>query len=181
MSEKNIYNDRVFIPVIWVLSVVVPLAVAVLLNPRLEVHLNLGFDPLILPKINAGINATVSVLLISGYLLIHRRQVIWHRRVMLSAFILSAVFLITYILYHLSAGHTPYCDEGMVSKPFYLVVLGTHVVLSAFVVPLASFTVYHALSGKYDKHRRIVKFTWPLWLYVAVTGVLVYFMISPCY
>ncbi|MDX2250568.1 MAG: DUF420 domain-containing protein [Bacteroidia bacterium] len=181
MSEKPKYNDRIFIPIIWVLSVVIPLAVAVLLNPRLAVNLDLGFDPLILPKINAGINATVSVLLIAGFIFITNRQIVWHRRMMLSAYILSAVFLVSYVMYHLSVGHTPYCDEGLVSRSLYLFILGTHIMLSAVIVPLASFTVYRALSERFDQHRRLAKITWPVWLYVAVTGVLVYLLISPCY
>ncbi|MEZ4772242.1 MAG: DUF420 domain-containing protein [Bacteroidia bacterium] len=181
MNETPKYNDRIYVPIIWVLSVVIPLAVAVLLNPRLAVNFNLGFNPLILPKINAGINATVSVLLIAGFIFIQNRQIVWHRRMMLSAFILSAVFLVSYVLYHLSVGHTPYCDDGPVPKSFYLFVLGSHVILSAIIVPLASFTVYRALNERFDRHRRLATITWPLWLYVAVTGVIVYFLISPCY
>ena len=181
MKDVSKWNDKVYIPVIWTLTIAIPVIVGILLNPRLEFRLNLGFDPYILPKINAGINSTVSVLLILGFLFIRLRKITWHRRMMLSAFGLSALFLVFYVLYHLAVGHTPYCDEGPVSDIFYYFILFSHIGLSVFIVPLASFSIYRALSERFDRHRRLAKITLPLWLYVSVTGVLVYFFISPCY
>lgn len=181
MSEVSKLNDKVYIPVIWALTIAIPLVVGILLNPGLGFRLNLGFDPYILPKINAGINSTVSVLLILGFLFIRMRNITWHRRMMLSAFSLSAIFLVFYVLYHLAVGHTPYCNEGPVTRSFYYFILFSHIGLSVFIVPLASFSIYRALSERFDRHRKLARITFPLWLYVSVTGVLVYFFISPCY
>lgn len=173
-------NEKTYTRLIWAFSIIVPLVVAVLINPRMEIGLSLGFNPYILPKINAYINSVVAILLVLGFVFIRRRQIDYHRMCMLGAFGLSAIFLILYILYHLSAGHTSYCGEGGI-RTLYLTLLFSHIVLSAGIVPLASFSVFRALSERYDKHRKIAKITLPIWLYVAVTGVVVYWMIAPCY
>lgn len=175
------YNDRIYVPIIWVLSVVVPLVVGVLLNPRLELNIDWGFNPYILPRLNAGINSIVSILLLIGFLFIRNKKIDWHRRAMLTAFGFSAVFLVSYVMYHLAVGHTPYCEGGLVSKGFYYTVLISHILLSVTIIPLASFSIYRGLNERFDKHRRLARITFPLWLYVSVTGVLVYFLIAPCY
>ncbi|MEL7531302.1 MAG: DUF420 domain-containing protein [Bacteroidota bacterium] len=100
---------------------------------------------------------------------------------MLSAFSLSAFFLISYVLYHLAVGHVKYCDDGLVPATLYYVILISHIGLSAAIVPLATFSVYRGLSERYDKHRKIAKITFPIWLYVSITGVLVYFLVAPCH
>jgi putative membrane protein len=173
-------NDRVLKPLIWAVSILVPLAVAVLLNPRFP-QLDIGFDTSFLPKLNAALNSGVTILLITGYILIRKGKIRQHKAAMLSAFGLSAVFLISYVLYHLSTGHTPYCEAGPVPPIVYYVVLISHIFLSIFIVPMALFTIYRALSERFDRHRKIARITLPLWLYVSITGVLVYFLISPCY
>jgi putative membrane protein len=174
-------NDRIYVPAIWTVSILIPLAVGILLTPGLLPKIELGFNPLVLPKLNATINSTVSVLLIAGFIFIRAGKIRWHRLSMLSAFILSAFFLVSYVLYHLSAGHTPYCGDGLVAPAVYYVTLISHILLSVTIVPLASFSIYRALSENFDRHRRIAKITFPLWLYVSVTGVLVYLFIAPCY
>ena len=174
-------NDRKYLPLIWAVSIIIPVGVGIILKPGLLPRLDPGFDPSILPALHATINATVALLLIAGYLLIRRGQARWHKRAMLSALALSLVFLVSYITYHLSAGHTPYCAEGLAPRSIYFFVLISHILLSVFIVPLALFSVYRGLSGSYDKHRKVAKIALPLWLYMAVSGVLVYLFMAPCY
>lgn len=170
-----------YVRIIWLVSLIVPVVVGVLLTPGLIPPLQLGFDPLILPKLNASINSSVSVLLIVGYILIRSGKRDLHRLAMLSAFGLSALFLVSYVLYHLSVGHTPYCEAGLVSKPLYLIVLVSHILLSVSIIPLASFSIFRAWQGEFSNHKKIARITLPLWLYVSITGVLVYLFIAPCY
>ncbi|MEM6262399.1 MAG: DUF420 domain-containing protein [Bacteroidota bacterium] len=174
-------NERTLKPVVWSVSVAIPIVIAILLSPSMPT-LKLGFDSYLLPKINAVINSSVSLLLILGFVFIKQKKIAYHRASMLSAFVLSAFFLVFYVLYHLSTdGHTTHCADSPVSKGLYLFILISHIVLSVFIIPLASFSIFHALSEKFDKHRRLARITFPLWLYVSVTGVLVYLFISPCY
>lgn len=173
-------TQKTSIRIIWGLSILVPLLVAVMLSPSFP-QINVGFDTSILPKINASINSVVALLLILGLYFIKNKKIREHRNTMLTAFALSACFLISYILYHISTGHTSYCDAGPVPAPVYFFVLISHILLSSIIVPLALFSVFRGLSEQYDKHRKIARITFPIWLYVAVTGVLVYLMISPCY
>ena len=180
ISEQLKIKETFYTRLIWVLAIAIPLVVGILLNPRLEVKLDLGFNPYILPRLNAFINSAVSILLVLGFVFIRRKEIARHRFCMLGAFSLSAVFLVSYVLYHLMVGHTPYCEEGSMATLYY-VLLVSHILLSAVIVPLASFSIFRALSERIDKHRRIARITFPIWLYVAVTGVLIYGMISPCY
>ena len=173
-------NNRVYVPLIWGVSIVVPLLVAILLNPRFP-QLDPGFDTSFLPRINAFINTGVSLLLIVGYVWIRQGKIAQHRAAMLSAFGLSSLFLISYVLYHISTGHTSYCADGPVPAGLYYFVLITHIALSIFIVPLACFSIYRALSERFARHKKIARITFPLWLYVSITGPLVYWMISPCY
>ena len=129
-----------------------------------------------LPAVNASLNATSTVLLVWGYTLIRRKLVAQHRRVMISAFAVSILFLICYLIYHAQVGSVPY----PVAKPLrglYLSILFTHVILAATVPFLASITLYRAWKGNFAKHRRIAVWTFPIWLYVSVTGVIVYLML----
>lgn len=129
-----------------------------------------------LPAINATLNATAAVLLVWGYTLIRRKRVQQHRRVMVSAFAVSVVFLICYVIYHAQVGSVPYPK----TKPFrtaYLTLLFTHVILAATVPVLASITLYRAWKADFARHRRIARWTFPIWLYVSVTGVIVYWML----
>jgi len=167
-------NDRIFVPLIGVLSVVVPLVVAFLLFGP-EVNQDVFGDVSFLPTLNAIINSTVSVLLILGLVFIRRKQIKLHRFVMVSAFVLSTLFLISYIIYHYSAKSIPYGGEGA-AKAIYLVILLTHIVLSVVVLPLAFFALYRGLTGQNEKHKKITRWAWPIWLYVSVTGVVVYLM-----
>lgn len=129
-----------------------------------------------LPAINATLNATSALLLIWGYTLIRRGRVHAHRRVMLSAFCVSTLFLVCYLFYHAQVGSVRFGGSGAI-RTVYLGILLTHTVLAAMVPVLAALTLWRALSGKFDKHRRIARWTLPIWLYVSVTGVVVYWML----
>ena len=129
-----------------------------------------------LPAVNATLNAISTVLLVSGYLLIRRRQVVRHRRVMLAACVTSTLFLISYLTYHAQVGSVRFERQGFV-RPLYFTILITHVTLAALVLPLAIVTLSRGLRERFDRHRAIARWTLPIWLYVSVTGVLVYVLL----
>lgn len=133
-----------------------------------------------LPTLNAGLNALATVLLVTGYGFIRRRNVAAHRASMLSAFAVSVLFLISYLVYHYHVGSVRFPGSGTV-RTLYLTVLATHVVLAALVPPLALFTLVRGLRGDRVGHRRIARWTLPIWLYVSVTGVIVYVMLYEVY
>jgi protein SCO1/2/putative membrane protein len=139
-----------------------------------------------LPHINALLNATSGIFLITGYVLIRRRKISAHRRSMIAAFIASIIFLISYVLYHsllayyLGQGPTKFKGEGII-RPVYFFILITHTFLAIIIVPFVIITLRRGLKGNYDKHRRIARWTLPLWLYVSVTGVIVYLMLYQLY
>jgi len=133
-----------------------------------------------LPTLNAILNGTAAVLLVWGYTLIRRGKVAEHRRVMLTAFGVSVVFLIFYLVYHYQVGSVHFPRPGWV-KTVYLAILLTHTILAATVPFLAVITLSRALRGRFDKHRKIARWTFPIWLYVSVTGVIVYLMLYHTY
>jgi len=186
---KNDKKARIFI---FSFSAIVFIAVTVLEKVTLEV--DLGFNPHILALVNAIINSVVSVLLVAGLITAKQANYAAHRKIMLTAISLSVVFLITYIAHHLFAGSTWYGDvdkNGIVSdaekaaagvsRYIYFFLLGTHILLAGISLPFILFTAYRALINENSQHRKIAKITWPLWLYVAVTGPIVYWMISKYY
>jgi uncharacterized membrane protein YozB (DUF420 family) len=130
----------------------------------------------VLPTINAALNATAAILLIWGYSLIRRKKVQTHRKVMISAFVTSCLFLICYLIYHAQVGSVHFPHEGFI-KIVYFTILITHTTLAAAVPVLAVITLRRALRGKFDRHRAIARWTLPIWLYVSVTGVVVYLML----
>jgi uncharacterized membrane protein YozB (DUF420 family) len=129
-----------------------------------------------LPTVNASLNGLAAVLLAVGYRLIRHRRVRAHRRVMLLAFGVSVLFLASYLVYHAHAGSRPFTGTGPI-RPVYYGILLTHVVLAAAVPFLAVITIYRGLRGQWTKHRRIARITWPIWMYVSITGVLIYLML----
>jgi len=129
-----------------------------------------------LPSINAALNATAAVLLVWGYTLIRRRRKDIHKRVMIAAFATSCTFLTFYLIYHANVASVPFPHSGIL-RTVYLTILATHTVLAATVPPLAIITLSRGLSSKFDKHRTIARWTLPIWLYVSVTGVVVYLML----
>jgi putative membrane protein len=133
-----------------------------------------------LPTLNAFINGTCSMLLVAGYVAIRTRRINLHRTLMLSTFFLSSLFLIFYVLYHSQAPATKFGGEGVV-RLVYFIILVSHITLAAGIVPLALFTIVRSWRGELGKHKKIARWTLPIWLYVTVTGVVVYLMISPYY
>jgi uncharacterized membrane protein YozB (DUF420 family) len=129
-----------------------------------------------LPAINASLNALSAILLSVGYLLIRTHRVPQHRRCMIAAFTTSSLFLVCYIVYHAQVGSVPFTRQGFV-RPLYFTILITHVTLAATVLPLAIVTLSRGLKARYPQHRRIARWTLPIWLYVSVTGVLVYVLL----
>ena len=129
-----------------------------------------------LPAVNATLNALSGILLVIGYALIRARRIEQHRRCMIAAFATSTVFLVCYLVYHAQVGSVPFTRQGFV-RPVYFKILVTHVILAAAVVPLAVITISRGLQGRFPQHIRIARWTFPIWLYVSVTGVLVYVLL----
>ncbi len=171
MTEKKDPYQRLII----VLSVVLPLAVAALFGIKIP-----GYDFSFLPPIYASINGITAVLLIIAVVAIKNKKRKLHETLMKICISCSAVFLVMYVAYHMTSDSTPFGGEGPI-RTVYFFILITHIVLSIAVVPFVLFTFSRALSGNFERHKALAKFTFPIWLYVAVTGVIVYLMISPYY
>lgn len=185
-------NDRKARIIILSFSVVVFILISALGKYKLDV--NLGFDEHIFAKANAVINSVVAVLLLAGLFSAKTRRYTTHRNIMLTAMALSVLFLLSYVLHHLFAGEARFGDvnhDGVVSEAeklaagtiryFYYALLSTHILLAGIVLPFILFTAYRALITENAAHRKLAKITWPIWFYVAVTGPVVYLMISPYY
>ncbi len=185
-------NDRKATWLIIVFSFVVFAAVSFL--TQVKINIELGFNIHIFALLNAVINSVIAVLLLLALIAVKSRNYILHKRFMITALILSVVFLVSYIAHHLLAGEAIYGDanhDGVLSdaeklavsssRGFYLIILLSHIFLAAIILPFILFTAYRALIAEYPKHKKLARITWPLWLYVAVTGPLVYWMIHPYY
>ncbi len=133
-----------------------------------------------LAPLNATLNAIAACFLTAGYVFIRRKRIAAHRLSMLCAFGVSVLFLISYLVYHYHVGDVRFRGQGWI-RPVYFTLLITHVTLSAAIVPLAIITLSRALAGRFDRHRRIARWTWPIWMYVSVTGVIVYLMVYRIY
>lgn len=186
-------NDKKAKLLIYTVSFVVFAAVVLLSKYKLK--LNLGFNVHVFAQANAIINSAVAVLLIGGLITVKQKKYLLHKKIMLTAMALSVLFLVSYICHHLLAGETKFGDinhDGFVSDDeravagrglsiLYYVILATHIPLAAIILPFILFTAYRALIGEYPAHKKLTRITWPVWFYVAVTGVAVYLMISPYY
>jgi putative membrane protein len=185
-------NDKKAYWLIITFSVVVFALIAALGNFKISIHSD--FDVHVFAKINAVINTAVALLLIAGLIAVKNGKYRLHRNVMITAMLLSILFLISYIAHHLLAGEAKFGDlnhDGLLSneeklqagalRVFYLLLLFTHILLAAIILPFILFTAYRALTSEWPAHKKLAKYTWPLWLYVAVTGPVVYFLISPYY
>lgn len=172
---NQIKNENKYTRLIIALSVIIPIAVAVLFRVRIE-GVDLGF----LPPIYASINGLTAMLLIIAVWAIKNQKRSLHEKLMKTCIGLSAAFLLMYVAYHMTSESTPYGGSGFM-KGFYYSILVSHIVLSVAIIPLVLFTFVRALNARFDKHRKLAKITFPIWLYVAVTGVMVYIMISPYY
>ena len=185
-------NDRKARILIFSFSIVIFILISALGKYKLDV--DLGFDEHIFAKANAVINSIVAVLLLAGLYSAKTKRYTTHRNIMLTAMALSVLFLLSYVLHHLLAGEARFGDinhDGIVSEAekaaagsiryVYYVLLSTHILLAGVVLPFILFTAYRALINENAAHRKLAKITWPIWFYVAVTGPLVYLMISPYY
>lgn len=173
-------NDRTVFRFVFAVSVFV-FATVVLLNRKLippPEHVPTFVYHL--PKLHAFINGACSLLLIFSYVAIRRKKITIHKKINISAFLLSSLFMVSYITYHYMAGDTIFPKENPL-RPVYLFILITHIVLAATVLPLILLSFYRGLKGQTEKHRKLAKWTLPIWLYVTITGVVVYLMISPYY
>ena len=176
----NKISDKTFFRIALVLSIVVFVLVVLLnkrvLNPPTE------FPDFIyrLPLLHAIINGTCAVLLVLSLRAIKAKNIARHTALNITTFGLSALFLISYVVYHFFVPETTFGGEGIIRYVYYIILI-THIILAAVVLPLILLSFWYALNQKIDKHRKIVRFTFPIWLYVAVTGVIVYLMISPYY
>jgi putative membrane protein len=171
-------NDKLANTLIISFSVIV--FVAVVLLGRVQLNVDLGFDVHVFAKINAVINSTVAILLIAGLLTVKNKNFLLHKRIMMTAMILSVLFLVSYICHHVFSGETKFGGEGSIRYIYYSILI-THIFLAAIILPFILFTAYRAMVGEYARHKKLAKITWPIWFYVAVTGVVIYFLISPYY
>ncbi|HAA01139.1 MAG TPA: DUF420 domain-containing protein [Flavobacteriales bacterium] len=167
--------EKKYKPLIVSVSIAVPLVVALLFRVRIE-----GWDTAGLPPVYATINALTAVLLIAAVASIKAGKRSLHERLIKLCILLSAAFLVMYVLRHMTSDPTPYGGTG-INRYFYYFVLVTHIALSVIIIPLVLFTYVKAWSGKFDQHKKWARITFPVWLYVAVTGVVVYLMIFPYY
>lgn len=179
-KEDNIQTEKKYNKWIIALSIIIPLAVGALFTVKLK---DLGFnvEPLtFLPPIYATINGITAIILIIAVVAIKKGNRTLHERLMKFAIMLSVAFLLMYIAYHMSSDSTKYGGEGNI-RYFYYFILLTHILLSIIVIPFVLITYVRAITNNFERHKQIAKYTFPLWLYVAVTGVIVYIMISPYY
>jgi putative membrane protein len=185
-------NDKKAKILVWGFSIIVFVAVAFL--SRYKLNISAGFDPHLFATLNAVINSLVTLLLLASLYVVKKKNYLLHKRLMIIAIVLSVLFLLSYICHHLFAGETKYGDINhddivsideknitVKSRYLYYFILITHIPLAGIVLPFILFTAYRALTGEYDKHIKLARITWPLWVYVAITGVIVYLMISPFY
>lgn len=185
-------NDKQARLLIFVFSFVVFAAVSFL--TQVKINVNLGFNVHVFALANAVINSVIAVLLIIALIAVKNGYYLLHKRIMITALILSVVFLVSYITHHLLAGEAFYGDanhDGKLTadelaavsntRIFYLILLSTHIFLAAIILPFILFTAYRGLTSEFSKHVKLARITWPLWLYVAITGPIIYWMIHPYY
>ncbi len=173
--KKNDQKAKLFI---YAVSIVVFAAVVILSKVKLQ--LDLPFNPHVFATVSAGINSIVAVLLLLGLITAKQKKYELHKKIMITAIILSVLFLLSYIAHHLLTDETKFGGVGMIKTVYYVILL-THIPLAGIILPFILFTAYRALIGEYEQHKKLTRITWPIWFYVAVTGVIVYWMISPYY
>lgn len=177
--ENSVVEKKFKTPIILV-SIIIPIAVAILFSVKLK-DFGIIVEPLsFLPPIYAAINGLTAILLITAVISIKNGNRVLHEKLMTTAIACSVVFLVMYVAYHLTAESTKYGGEGAM-RTVYFIILISHIALSVIIIPFVLFTYVRALSGNFERHKKLARITFPLWLYVAVTGVIVYLMISPYY
>ena len=171
-------NDRLANTIIISLSVVV--FALVTLMRKVKIDLGFEFDTHIFHAISATLNSIVAVLLVVGLWFVKQKQLELHRKTMLMAVVCSVLFLLSYVLYHFTTVEAVYQGTGAI-KTLYYIILFSHISLAGIILPFILFAVYRALTGEYAQHKKLTRWVWPVWFYVSVTGVIVYFMIAPYY
>lgn len=174
-KSKEILDEKKYNKLIVVLSILIPVVVAVLFGVKIDAEL-----PVFLPPIYASVNAVTALVLILAFMAIRKKNIKLHERLMKFAIILSVVFLVMYVAYHMTSDSTQFEGEGAIKYLYYFILI-THILLSIIVIPFVSITYVRAITNNIEKHKKIAKITFPLWLYVAITGVVVFIMISPYY
>lgn len=171
-------NEKVkkYTPWVWILSITIPLVVAILFLIKIPNVKPLTF----LPPVYAFINAITAIFLSIAYIAIKRKKIILHERLMKISIGLSVIFLVMYVAYHMTSDPTPYGGKGIVRSVYYFILI-SHVLLSIGIIPLVLVTYVRAISKLFADHKKIARYTFPIWMYIAVTGVIVYLMISPYY
>ena len=176
MSEKENEKVKKYTPWVWILSIAIPIVVAILFLIKIP-----NVEPLtFLPPVYAFINAITAVFLTIAYIAIKRKKIILHERLMKISIGLSVIFLVMYVAYHMTSDPTPYGGEGIIKTVYYFILV-SHVILSIGIIPLVLVTYVRAISKLFADHKKIARYTFPIWMYIAVTGVIVYLMISPYY
>mgnify|MGYP003624670325 CR=1 FL=1 len=175
IEDKKILNEKKYNKLVVVLSIIIPVSVAALFGIKIDVEL-----PVFLPPIYASINALTAFVLVLAFMAIQKKKIKLHERLMKFAIVLSVLFLLLYIAYHMTSDSTKFGGEGIAKYLYYFILL-THILLSILVIPFVLITYVRAITNNIEKHKKIAKITFPLWLYVAITGVVVYIMISPYY
>lgn len=178
LEPSLIKNDTRAKWLIGIFSFVV-FAVVVSLG-KIKLTVDLGFNVHLFATFNAIINSVIALLLVAALVAVKNKKYLLHKKLMMSALLFSILFLVSYILHHLFAGETKFGGVGII-KTIYYVILITHIFLAAIILPFILFTAYRALIGEYNQHKNLAKITFPLWLYVAITGPIVYVLISPYY
>lgn len=177
MSNPNeILDDKKYNKLIVVLSILIPIVVAILFGVKIP-----NVEPLsFLPPIYATINGLTAVILVIAFIAIKKKNIVLHENLMTTAIWCSGLFLIMYVAYHMTSDSAKFGGEGTIKYVYYFILL-THIVFSIIIIPFVLITYVRAITNNIEKHKKIAKITFPLWLYVAVTGVIVYIMISPYY
>lgn len=175
-NQNDILDDKKYNKLIVVLSVAIPIVVAILFGVRIP-----NVEPLsFLPPIYATINGLTAVILVIAFFAIKNKNIVLHENLMTTAIWCSVVFLVMYVAYHMTSDSTKFGGEGIIKYIYYFILI-THILLSIVVIPFVLITYVRAITNNFEKHKKIAKITFPLWLYVAVSGVIVYLMISPYY
>lgn len=173
MSQEN---SKKYNKWIWILSILIPIVVAVLFSVRIPGVERIAF----LPPLYATINAVTAIILVLAVIQIKKGNRVSHEKLMKTAVALSALFLVLYVIYHMTSDSTKFGGEGMIKSVYYIILI-SHILLSIVIIPFVLITFVRGITSDFEKHKKIAKYTFPLWLYVAVSGVVVYIMISPYY
>lgn len=174
-NSKALLDEKKYNKLIVVLSVAIPVVVAILFGVKIDAKL-----PVFLPPIYATTNAITALVLVLAFVAIKNKKIKLHERLMKFAIVLSVLFLVMYVAYHMTSDSTKFGGEGAIAYVYYFILI-THILLSIVVIPFVLITYVRAITDNIEKHKKIAKITFPLWLYVAITGVVVYIMISPYY